>query len=395
MAYSEVQLSGEELNDLSYRELHADPRADLSVYASPCATSLSSGSLMESSLSFVNSETGDNLYVDLSGDSISLEQPEQNSSVCTNSWPRSWLNAGAGRFVCNSNSVSCITGGTGTTSQTSPFSSRQLSLSPSILMTAITQHSTPISSPVKPLFHPEISAERNSDIYLTLDSTGSSANSLTFNSRFNSFDESNNSETSYLFLQEPTQSSVNASKKKIVEVVQPECCYQFCLLHLTASEISSTLEYFKSKNVTDQNRFLLDSFRVSSNNETTHHIICGKHVCKDAYIRILQISQKRYNHALKLHKANPTVKIERKCAVRSESTKVAEAKAWLERYFNRIGDSMPHIDQIHLPHGLTKRDIYYNMKSQLQEQGLNNIISLSHFYAIWNTSFEKVAIPKV
>lgn len=164
---------------------------------------------------------------------------------------------------------------------------------------------------------------------------------------------------------------------------------------LFQKSVVHTLEYFNSKNITDQNRFLLDSFRVTSNKETIHHIICGKHVCKDAYIRILQISEKRYNHILKLLKTNPTVKIERKGVVRSESTKVTEAKAWLVRYFTRIGDSMPHIDQIHLPHGLTKRDIYDKMKSQLQEQGLNKIISLSHFYSIRNSSFEKVAIPKV
>ena len=43
-----------------------------------------------------------------------------------------------------------------------------------------------------------------------------------------------------------------------------------------------------------------------------------------------------------------------------------------------FSDTMPHIDQIHSPHGLTKRDIYCNMRSQSQEQELNNIL-LSHY----------------
>ena len=56
---------------------------------------------------------------------------------------------------------------------------------------------------------------------------------------------------------------------------------------------------------------------------------------------------------------------------------------------------MPHMDQIHLPHGLTKRDIYYMMKSQLIDQGLQTVMSLSHFYAVWEDSFKNVVIPKV
>ena len=224
---------------------------DLSVDASAaCAeTSLSLDSLLESSLSSVypptEAATDDSFYFYMDGDFLplgpSLGQPEKNSCenfpMCTSS---NWLSAAAG-YVSNSNDVSDSIGGAGATSQTSPFSSRQVGPS----MTAITLHSTPISTPVKPLFHPEISPAERNGIYLSLDSTGFSESSLALNlnSTFNSFDESTSSSLD-LFLQEPT-ALVNASKKNIVEVVQPECCKQFCLLHLTASETSSTLEHFK------------------------------------------------------------------------------------------------------------------------------------------------------
>ena len=161
----------------------------------------------------------------------------------------------------------------------------------------------------------------------------------------------------------------NESARKSL-VTHEECCSHCCLSHFTASEVNSTLEYFKSKSNAEQNQFLLDSFRVISNQESTNHIICGKSVCKKAYIRILEISEKRYKKFQKVFKMNPTIKIQRKPVVRSLSTKVIEAKTWMTRYFNRIGDSMPHMDQVHLPHGLTKQDIYNTMKSQLLEQGL-------------------------
>jgi len=106
-------------------------------------------------------------------------------------------------------------------------------------------------------------------------------------------------------------------------------------------------------------------------------------------------SKKRYKKILQVYRANPTVKYERKPVIRSLSTKVIEAKAWMTRYFHRIGDSMPHMDQIHLPYGLTKGDIYLYMKADLIEQGLSVVVSLSHFYKIWNVSFKKVVIPKV
>ena len=178
-------------------------------------------------------------------------------------------------------------------------------------------------------------------------------------------------------------------------VTHEECCNHCCLSHFTASEVNNTIEYFKSKNTVEQNQFLLDSFKVISNQESTNHITCGKPVCKNAYIRIMEISEKRYNKIQKIFKMNPTIKIQHKPVVRSLSTKVIEAKTWMTRYFSRIGDSMPHMDQIHLPHGLTKQDIYHTMKSQLQEQGLTTVVSLSHYYSIWDSSFKKVVIPKV
>ena len=50
------------------------------------------------------------------------------------------------------------------------------------------------------------------------------------------------------------------------------------------------------------------------------------------------------NRIFKLFQQNPTTKI-KKPTIQNDSIKVSEAKAWLTRYFNRIGDSMPHMDK--------------------------------------------------
>ena len=175
------------------------------------------------------------------------------------------------------------------------------------------------------------------------------------------------------------------------------CCSHNCLSSFTASEQLDCLNFFRSMTISDQNQFLISSFQLMSNTGSSHiqHVIKGKAICRKAYIKMLKISEKRYQRNLKLFQTDPTVKYTRKEVSRRDSVKVSEAKAWMTRYFNRIGDSMPHMDQVHLPYGLTKRDVYYMMKGQLLEQGIDMVISLSHFYTVWDTSFKNVVIPKV
>lgn len=179
--------------------------------------------------------------------------------------------------------------------------------------------------------------------------------------------------------------------------IENECCRCNCLSQFTNSEPLDCLHFFQSKTICDQNQFLISSFQLMSNTGSSHiqHVIKGKAVCKKGYMKMLKISEKRYQRNLKLFQSDPTVKFTRKSVSRRDSVKVSEAKAWMTRYFNRIGDSMPHMDQIHLPYGLTKRDVYYMMKGQLLDQGLDIVMSLSHFYMIWDTSFKNVVIPKV
>lgn len=69
----------------------------------------------------------------------------------------------------------------------------------------------------------------------------------------------------------------------------------------------------------------------------------------------------------------------------------------MERYFNRIGDKMPHLEQIHLPHFLSKKTVYELMVLDFKDQGIcsNEIISSLHFYALWREDYRNCTIPKV
>lgn len=91
------------------------------------------------------------------------------------------------------------------------------------------------------------------------------------------------------------------------------------------------------------------------------------------------------------------IKFQRKPVNRAESTKASEAKAWMTCFFCQIGDCMPHIQPIHLPHFLTKHDVYVRMKKELTEQGMDGkeCVSLSWFYKMWDKDFHHVVIPEV
>ncbi len=90
-------------------------------------------------------------------------------------------------------------------------------------------------------------------------------------------------------------------------------------------------------------------------------------------------------------------KATQKSHVRAEASKTFEAKTWMRQYFNLIGDKMPHIDRVHLPHFLTKYDVYLRMKRELMAGGIpeDAVVKVSTFYRFWKEDFSKVLIPSV
>ena len=182
------------------------------------------------------------------------------------------------------------------------------------------------------------------------------------------------------------------------QLLTKSCCTRKCLTHLSLAEMERSQKRFCTRTLSEQNQFLLDSFQISrdSSDQELSGMLEGKHLCCEAFTSVLNISQKRYKSLHDQYK-DGVLKYQRKPITRAESTKVSEAKAWMNRFFHQIGDHMPHIQRIHLPHFLTKRDVYVRMKSELVSQGIDEmkIVSLSWFYKIWEKSFSKVLIPEV
>ena len=97
-----------------------------------------------------------------------------------------------------------------------------------------------------------------------------------------------------------------------------------------------------------------------------------------------------------LHQKGVT-KATKKTPTRSQYSRTTEARTWMEKYFHLVGDQTPHVQRIHLPQFLTKKDIYLRMKREQMDHGIDekNMIKMPTFYRIWKEALRDIFIPQV
>ena len=101
----------------------------------------------------------------------------------------------------------------------------------------------------------------------------------------------------YCSMKSPLSSSKHS--KKSADLLSTSCCKRKCLNTLSLIEVTRSRERFSSKNITEQNQFLLDSFQITGGTNTSSDgelmgMIEGKLLCCDAFTSVLNVSQKRY-----------------------------------------------------------------------------------------------------
>ena len=57
-------------------------------------------------------------------------------------------------------------------------------------------------------------------------------------------------------------------------------------------------------------------------------------------------------------------KVEKPTRLRRKSIKHTHAVSWFDMYTREFGEKMPHVQQIHLPMGHTKKSVYMMMKGK-------------------------------
>lgn len=186
----------------------------------------------------------------------------------------------------------------------------------------------------------------------------------------------------------------------LFDVMGTHGCENKCVpyIHnLTEYDVLSAHSSFTAKTPADQRKWLFDylathcpnnEFGLKEPKKLTYHL-CGKNVCLPVWLAVLSISSSRFYEVRREFMdgmIQPAPKRSRSLAVKSQ-----QAIAWMESYFDRIGDKRPDKDGIYLPTCLTEKAIYDKMVEELQER----VVCFSQFNKIFRKSFSHVSIPKV
>ncbi|XP_063964831.1 uncharacterized protein LOC135156392 [Lytechinus pictus] len=67
---------------------------------------------------------------------------------------------------------------------------------------------------------------------------------------------------------------------------------------------------------------------------------------------------------------------------------------WLSKFVDKFGEKLPTNNKIHLPSCLTRGNVYWIMKEEVEEQG-GSVCSQQYFFRKWRHEMSHVTIPKV
>ena len=179
----------------------------------------------------------------------------------------------------------------------------------------------------------------------------------------------------------------------------PRCAQE---IHgLTPYDILQSHSIFWSQRSEQQKKWLLDYFLYHCPNtsdapkdvKSIQFLICGRIVCQSIWQATLGLSNTRF-YGIRKEFLSGVVMLENK-RPRNKSRKSFETIAWMEEYFERIGDKRPDKHGIYLPTCLTERSIYSTMIEELHAGDTNAAVCFSQFNKLFRENFRNVTIPRV
>lgn len=194
----------------------------------------------------------------------------------------------------------------------------------------------------------------------------------------------------------------DSEREQVGSLLVSKCCHRQCLLHLTALDLLTARERYFSLKGNEQRQWLMDRLHENSHKKEQGKLlvkfsISGREICQMSWCRIYRISYRRLSRILKSVSSGSMVAEHGNKGRRKTNTKSDSAKAWMTKYFNLVGDKMPHNSQIHLPSWETQKDVHTRYTEDMTLQGMPalEIVSLSMFYKLWAEEFSNVVIPQV
>ena len=188
----------------------------------------------------------------------------------------------------------------------------------------------------------------------------------------------------------------------VAQVLISSCCQMLCVRFLSVNDVLSARKKFSSMSQTTQQQWIIDkihenSHMIEKGSLLTQYVVAGRIVCEAAFCSVYGFSLARLSRARRRASFGQLVVEHGNLGRKRYTPRVEEAKTWMNRYFNLIGDKQPDKVQIHLPSWETQRDIYQRYRDDMEKVEIpeDEMIGLSTFYRIWHEEFPSVVIPEV
>ena len=183
-------------------------------------------------------------------------------------------------------------------------------------------------------------------------------------------------------------------------LIQKCACGKDCLFKLSGHAVDTARQAIYCLTRNEKRAWLrqkiADNSRIENDRLITKFFVGGSEVCQDAFSKVFTVSPRTVKRTIKLVASGAPADHGNK-GQRRACRKTDSAIAWMRRYFNLIGDRMPHKNQIHLPSWETRKAYYYRYKADMEAQASedDNVVCISMFYKLWKRYFKDVVIPEV
>ena len=175
------------------------------------------------------------------------------------------------------------------------------------------------------------------------------------------------------------------------------CCQKKCLEHLSKGEVKNARLSYWSKKPDQRKEWLYEKFLQATCSSKKHMLLGdkGNAICYKAFSLTYGICRSTLFMVKKKFQSGCFMSSpKKKKSVLTESG--VQALLWLEKYASSHGDRMPDKEEVRLPYGSTKKNIYSEyLDNQTRSERLEPSLGPSRFYEIWRDHMPFLKIKKV
>ena len=168
------------------------------------------------------------------------------------------------------------------------------------------------------------------------------------------------------------------------------CCKESCISTIEIENVQKARAIFWGKTLAERVNYFLD--KLAEMNTDGKLQITGGSVCKRGLKITLGIPKPFYQKYLNsFNEGMIQYGIRRG---RGKTLVRQGAKDWLYNYAYFYGDRMPHLQELRLPYGSVKKNIFERYKSEMRDEQ-HPFLSRSAFMDMWKKEFPYITVKKV